>query len=133
MLHIGVNMVGVIAATIVALIFWFIWYSPQLFGKAWARSLIAKGGRTPKRNAFYLLMIIVSNFIIALVLGVVISMAQARTLGAGLVIAGIIWVGFFFSKEVVAAAMRHHGSMLAINGFHDLIALLLMAAVIILV
>ncbi len=133
MLHIIVNIAGVIAATIVGLIFGFIWYSPTLFGKAWAKSITSKGGRMPKMNAFGLVMIIVSSFITALLLDVVISLAGVTTVNQALLVAGIVWLGFFFSKEIVSAAMRHHGNMLAINGFHDLIVLLLMAAVIIVI
>ncbi len=131
MLTASINLIGVIAATAVALIIGFSWYSPALFGNAWLNSITSKGKKAPKMNAFGLIMLIVSSFVTAIVLDIFIGVAHTTSIGGALAVAAIIWVGFFFPKEIVSAAMRHHGKMLAINAFHDLIALLIMAAVLI--
>ncbi len=134
MVTLVVNWLAVVVATIVAMIIGFVWFSPALFGNAWMESMRMKKGAKMKMSGKAFVGALVSAFVTALALGLLIGIMHVTTLKGGFELAAGLWLGFFATKELVRVSFGSTSSkMFGIQVAHDLVVLLLMAAVFILI
>lgn len=132
MWNIALNWIGIIVAAIVAYVFGMIWYSPMLFGKDWMKTM--PKGKKMQMTAGSMLSIIIAVLLMALLLDFFISATgSSLNMSMALLVAGAIWLGFFLTKDLVAMAMGGSLKMFTINAMHDLIAVALIAAILVLV
>lgn len=90
------NYPAVLVAGLVHMVSNLLWFSPLLFGKAWAE--LAKSDSKP---AFQWMPAgILGHLLVALVLAVFIVFAQATTIAGGIAIGVLAWVGFVVPLEV---------------------------------
>lgn len=105
MLSFAVNYVAVIVAAIVAMVIGFVWYSPLFFGKVWTEQTGMKMGKG-KGMGKSMLIALISSLITAFVLDVIIQTAGVTTVTQGLIVAGVVWLGFVVSYQMVRMAFE---------------------------
>ena len=129
-----INHLATIVAAIASIVIGFIWYGP-LFGKSWVKAV----GLTPKQMKAgkkkgmakgFIGMIIVS-LVLAYVLSVFIDYAQAVTVGAGLLVGLLVWLGFMATIQIgVVLWEQKPPNLFIINTGFSLVELLVMSAII---
>ena len=118
------NWLAIIIAAVVGLVFGWLWYAPFLFGKKYT---VQEKKKIPRYNmAIYFVSALVTAFVLSnlLVIGSVLSISSALFLGF------LVWLGFFAMLRLGDVLWRGKswGYYLA-NIFHDLIKVLIMAAI----
>jgi surface polysaccharide O-acyltransferase-like enzyme len=127
-----INYLAVLVAAILNMALGALWYSPAVFGKAWMELVGFKPEDAQKRMAgmqrAYSLTF-VASFVMAYALARVLWYAKVDSMGAGIMIGLLAWIGF------VAAT---HGSnylfegkpfrLFTINAGYYLVALVIMGA-----
>ncbi len=91
-----VNLPAILVAAIVAMVIGFLWYSPFLFGPAWMRLR----GKEPTRGdmqfpASKMILEFVCTLVTTFVLALFAPLFSPAGIGASIVFALIIWVGFY--------------------------------------
>ena len=129
MMAIGnVNYVAVLAAAIVAMVVGFIWYG-MLFGKKWGKLVgmsekQMKDGMTKSAPAGFVIVLIGSFVLAHFVSGL--AMMEA------LKVAAVLWFGFMFTKGASVVVWQGKSKeAFMIDAAHDLVMVLVMAAVIV--
>lgn len=113
-----VNIVAVIVTTIVGMIIGFTWYSPKMFGTAWMQlsgkteadmqNCDMKKGMTTE---------FIGTFIFTYVLATVLQMAGPGSLGDGMALGILLWLGFIVPMLLSGIAWDNkHPKLQAING-----------------
>lgn len=122
------NFIAIVVASLGALIFGGIWYSPKLFGKAYmeltCKSVDNQSKDQMKKNLIrgYGVMFLM-GLLQAAVLYLLILITQAGTLGQYMTIAFLTWAGFQLSGMVVDNVWENKSPKLIIlHGFHGLFA-----------
>ena len=91
----GVNLVAVLIASIVAMAVGHIWYAPGVFGKEWMKlAKIKPPKKKQKHMASTIILAWLSNIVMAYVLAIFLSFTKASTLATSLVVGVLVWVGF---------------------------------------
>ena len=128
----GINYLTVLVAAILNMAVGALWYSPTLFGKAWMELVGFKPEDAQKRTAgmqrAYSLTF-VASFVMAYALARVLWYAKVTTVGGGVLIGLLAWIGFVATP---------HGSnylfegkpfrLFTINTGYSLVALVIMGA-----
>ena len=128
----GINYLTVLVAAILNMAVGALWYSPTLFGKAWMELVGFKPEDAQKRMAgmqrAYSLTF-VASFVMAYALARVLWYAKVTTVGGGVLIGLLAWIGFVATT---------HGSnylfegkpfrLFTINTGYSLVALVIMGA-----
>jgi Protein of unknown function (DUF1761) len=117
------------ALLVSALILWLLgaaWYSPALFAKPWMAALGIVPGHQKKGLAAGMLASFLGDVLVALVMLHIVLWSEAASLGAGVFVGFICWLGFF------AATMFPQGlyegrpmKLFAINSGYWLLGLLI--------
>lgn len=97
-----VNFIGVIAATVVAMVVGSIWYSPIAFGKKWEKLSGQTMGDMKKANKAMAMMLVFA-LISAVVLQQFVEFANATSAISGAFIGLLAWLGFV----ATATSSRH--------------------------
>jgi hypothetical protein len=92
----ALNPWAVLVAGLVHMIAGLIWYTPVLFGPAWA----VLTGKDLKPARAWLAPGFVGHMIIALVLALIVNLANATTVLGGLLVGALVWAGFVVTLEV---------------------------------
>jgi len=92
----AVNPWAVLVAGLAHMITGLVWYTPILFGPAWA----ALTGRDVKPAKAWLGPGFVGHMVIALVLAMIVNLANATTVLGGLLVGALAWIGFVVTLEV---------------------------------
>jgi hypothetical protein len=92
----AVNPWAVIVAGLVHMITGLVWYMPMLFGPAWA----VLTGKDPKPAKAWLVPGVIGHMIIALVLAMIVNLANATTVLGGLLVGALVWMGFVVTLEI---------------------------------
>jgi hypothetical protein len=91
-----VNLLAVFVAGVAHMVTGLVWYTPRLFGNAWA-ALTGKDLRPAQR---WLVAGIIGHQVIALALAVIVRLADATTVAGGIAVAVLVWLGFVVTLEV---------------------------------
>ena len=91
-----VNLLAVFVAGVAHMVTGIVWFSPKLFGNAWAE-LTGKDLEPAKR---WLVAGILGHQVIALALAVLVRLAGATTAAGGLAVAVLVWAGFVVTLEI---------------------------------
>ena len=125
-----IHAVPFIIAVLVKIVVGAVWYSPALFLKPWQRL----GGISPETMqggmAKGMITWIIGALLMTFVLAHAVYYAGARNAGTGIAVGFFNWLGFILVVQLDdwAAAKRPFG-FLAINGGANLVALLIMGAI----
>ncbi len=130
----AVNYIAVVAATVVAMILGYAWYSPMLFGNRWIKLMgfsasdMKKGQKDMgKTMAYGVIVALVTAWVLAQFIG----MLGAKTLVDGALVGVLAWIGFV--ATVMANDVIYGGKnteLYTLNAGYQLVALALMGAVI---
>jgi hypothetical protein len=91
-----INLLAVIAAGLAHMATGLVWYQPKLFGNAWAELTSAELKPAPR----WIPAGVVGHQVIALVLAVVVKLANATTALGGLAVGVLMCLGFVVTLEV---------------------------------
>ncbi len=91
-----INYLAVLAAAFVHMVIGLVWYSRRFFGEAWVTLTHA----TLDPAVRWMPFAAVGHVAIAFVLAVLIRFAGGPTLGAGIAIALLAWIGFIVTLEI---------------------------------
>ena len=92
----GINLPAVFVAGLAHMATGLVWFSPKLFGNAWAELT----GEDLKPASRWLIAGVVGHQIIALALAVIVRLAGATTVAGGIAVAILVWIGFVVTLEV---------------------------------
>jgi hypothetical protein len=92
----SINLWAVLVAGLVHTALGLLWYTPSLFGKQWVE--LTKQEMKPARK--WIPAGIIGHQLIALVLGVVVYLANATTVLEGIAVGVLLWIGFIVTLEV---------------------------------
>jgi len=94
----GINLLGVLGATVVSFVFGAAWYSA--LGKPWMKAAGLTEEDT-KPSPVVMAMAVASQFVMAFVLAGVIYHTGEITIKAGVISALMVWVGFIVTSQIV--------------------------------
>jgi len=128
-----IDYLAVVAATLAAFALGLLWYSPVLFGRAWRRAhgFTAEDSlRLRERAGQTYFVSLLCYLVVALIAAVLMSLTGFGTLGQGLLLGFLFWLGFAaplgLSGNVVSG--KGIGVWLIDTGLH-LLSLLLVGAI----
>lgn len=126
----GINYWGVLIATIVYYLLGALWYSPLLFGHAWAKHEGIEVGEI-KPHAGPFIGEFVLDFILAFVLAIFIAIAGINRWQDGMLLALWAWIGFVAVPHLSAVLWTGKSiKRFFINAGFPLIGMLIMGAII---
>jgi len=91
-----INLLAVFVAGVAHMVTGLVWYTPKLFGNAWADLT----GKDLKPAQQWLVAGIIGHQVIALALAVIVRLADATTVAGGIAVAVLVWLGFVVTLEV---------------------------------
>jgi len=92
----NINLLAVLVAGIVHMLTGLLWYLPKLFGNTWAKLTRAE----LKPATRWLVAGVIGHQVIALVLAVIVNLANATTVLGGIVVGALVWIGFVVTLEI---------------------------------
>ena len=92
----NLNLLAVFVAGLAHMVTGLVWFTPKLFGNAWA----ADTGKDLVPARRWLIAGLVGHQVIALALAVVVNLAGATTAAGGIAVAVLVWLGFVVTLEV---------------------------------
>jgi hypothetical protein len=135
----SLNWLAILAAAISTMILGFLWYSPLLFGKVWAREMgydlndkakmdeMRKSAGPAYGGSF------VASLIAAFTLALILHGLRAESLHFGLMASFHIWLGFVATVQFTGALFAKQSMKLfAINTGYQLVCYLVMGAIFVL-
>jgi Protein of unknown function (DUF1761) len=128
----GINYLAVLVAALVAFVMGGLWYSPLLFGKAWAklRGIDPTGAAGAQMRPPEILAEFVRGLIVAVVLaGFVVHLGVVNLVGA-IYLGLAVWIGFQATSIVGAVIHEHYPFKLYAIHTGDALAKTLVMAVI---
>lgn len=130
------NWLAILAAAVSAMILGFLWYSPALFAKPWAREMgydlndkakmeeMRKGAGRAYGGSF------VASLISAFTLALILHGMRAESLHFGLMASFHIWLGFVATVQFTSALFAKQSMKLfGINTGYQLVSYLVMGAI----
>ncbi|OGO04861.1 MAG: hypothetical protein A2Y73_08265 [Chloroflexi bacterium RBG_13_56_8] len=87
-----VNLLAVLVGAVISMVLGFLWYSPVLFGNIWLRQIGKSADEISGAAGAYALSFIAA-LVSALVLAFIVGAFGANTLGEGLLIGVVVWIG----------------------------------------
>ncbi|HUY70590.1 MAG TPA: DUF1761 domain-containing protein [Candidatus Baltobacteraceae bacterium] len=128
----GINYVAVVVAAVVAFVIGMVWFSPKLFGNDWAKDMSKTSKPKPKGGMMMgMVGAIISVLLTALVLEVLLGSLGITSMTSALELGFMVWLGFFFSMQLVRASFGGSKKMFTIMSAHDIIIVLVMSAILV--
>jgi hypothetical protein len=129
-INLGVNYLAVIVGMVVAFAIGALWYSPPLFGKQFAAShRLSVEQMRPGPEGFVIGAL--AGLLNSWALAVLALNLGAKSLTDGLVLGGIVWLGFFASALAGDTVFsKGSWSVWAINAAHALIVQVVVGAIV---
>ena len=132
---VGINYIVVLIAAIASMIVGALWYSPLLFGNLWAKlsnfskSDMEKAKKKGMGSSYF--MAFIGSLVTAFVLAAFINLAGAESLRVALEIAFWLWLGFIATTTLSSVLWEGKPVKLyMLNNAHNLVSILIMAAII---
>jgi hypothetical protein len=136
MVDVDVNVWGVLAATVAAMVIGSVWYSSSVFGREWAKLAKISRQKAKKDAPVAMLGMAFFAFIAAYVLAHLTFIVDYFYDGltytnAALITALLVWLGFILYSTLPAGIFEQKPARLSlINAGNNLISILVMAVVI---
>jgi hypothetical protein len=92
----SINLLAVLVAGIIHMVTGLVWYMPKIFGITWS-ALTGKDLNPAKK---WLPVGAVGHLLIALVLAVIVNLANATTVLTGFLCGILVWLGFIVTIEI---------------------------------
>ncbi|HVC58159.1 MAG TPA: DUF1761 domain-containing protein [Candidatus Acidoferrales bacterium] len=128
----GINYLAVVVAAVVAFIIGMVLFSPKFFGKDWAKEMGVspkprKGGGMVKGIVGAIVSVLITAFVLEVLIGSlgITGMRGALELGIA------VWLGFFFSTQLVRVSFGGSRRMFFVMAAHDIIVVLVMSAILV--
>lgn len=133
MFYLSVNYVAVLIAALASMVTGFVWYSPVLFGKPWMKyakidekKLKKTKNSLPKTYGISFLATLVTAYALAVLLNATLVM----DVGEGLMVSGVIWLGFVTTTMLTSVLFAEMPwGLFLINSGYQLASLLVMGAI----
>jgi len=129
---VGINVVPVLVATVVAMVIGFLWYSPLLFGKPWMRlrGLTPAQMKDMRMPVSLLFIELFTTVITAYVLAILVIVFGAHTLQAIVSLALVVWLGFYVTTYLSEVLWENKPfGVFLINAAHRLVGVMAMVAI----
>jgi hypothetical protein len=91
-----VNLLAVLVAGVSHMVTGLVWFQPRNFGNAWARLT----GQELKPAKQWIAAGIIGHQVIALVLAMIVYLANATTAAEGAIVGILVWIGFVVTLEI---------------------------------
>jgi len=119
-----------VAATVVAMVVGSVWYAPQVFGRAWMKSIGLNEKDFMNGSAQPIILAVVSSFITAVALGVLLYVLVLTEAWQGAVFGGLVALAFLATNKVMQAQFeRRPLSYNVVTSAADVVTLALMGAI----
>lgn len=92
----NINLLAVLVAGIVHMLVGLIWFMPKLFGNVWAELT----GKEMKPASQWIAAGIIGHQVMALVLAVLVKIANVTNVVGGIVVGILVWIGFMVTLEI---------------------------------
>jgi uncharacterized protein DUF1761 len=126
----SVNYLAVIVAAIVAVVIGFIWYAPPVFGTRWM-AMIGKTQAELGQPGPSFALAIVAALVNAGVLVVLARSTHAATIGDGIVLGILAWLGFMGTITLAQGLFEKRPlNLWLLNNAHNVIVQALMGAIV---
>jgi hypothetical protein len=129
--NLGVNYLAVVVAAVVALVIGFGFYSPQTMGKRWMAYLGTTQAQLGNPGPMGMATGIVASLVNAWVLAVLAMNLGGTTIGDGVVLGFLCWLGFMATITAAQISFeKKPWGLWLLNNAHNLIVQILMAAIV---
>jgi hypothetical protein len=132
---IDVGLIAVLGAAVASMVLGALWYSPLLFGNAWMKASgmtkkdLEKAKAKGMGKSYFLSFI--GAVVTAYVLAFVIRLAQVNSVGGGVKIGVLIWIGFVVPMMLGSVLWENKSkSFYFINVFYQFVNLILMSVIV---
>lgn len=130
----SINLLPVIAAAIVNMIIGMLWYSPNVLGKMWIRSMASGAGKTQEEfrksatsNPLIYVFNTIASLVFAYVMAHIMKFASISSFGNGVLIGFWVWLGFVVTTVLPGYLYESRPKILyLIFIFYQLVAICLM-------
>ena len=92
----NINPLAVLLAGLVHMVLGLVWFMPKLFGNTW----VELTGKEMKPATHWIAAGIIGHLVMALVLAVIVNLANATTVIGGIAVGVMVWIGFMVTLEV---------------------------------
>lgn len=92
----NINLLAVLVAGIVHMVIGLIWFMPKIFGNAWAELT----GKEMKPAPQWIVAGIIGHQVMALVLAVLVKIANVTNVVGGIIVGILVWIGFMVTLEI---------------------------------
>ena len=92
----NINLLAVLVAGIVHMVIGLIWFMPKIFGNAW----VELTGKEMKPAPQWIAAGIIGHQVMALVLAVIVKLANATTVVGGIAVGVLVCIGFIVTLEI---------------------------------
>jgi hypothetical protein len=127
--HVTIDWVGVIVATVVAMVIGGLWYGP-LFSKSWMGYIGKTQEELRAQGGIGYLFALLGAFATAIVMSYVTQWAGAVGFGEGALVGIVMWAGFLVSTQVTGGVFeaRPYG-LIMINSGNSLLTFLVVGGI----
>ena len=136
MLFVDINLVGIVLGAISNMVIGAIWYSPMVFGKIWMNlaGITQKEIESGKKQMPKIYsMAFVGALITAYILAIFLDLVGAATIGEGLQIGLLVWLGFVATTTLSTVLFENKKTNLyLLNNGYNLLSILVMSVILIL-
>lgn len=123
------DFVAVLVAALVGYVLGFIWYHPSVFGKKWMK---LAGVKKMKPSAGPIVLGLISTFVMAFVLAMLLTYMKATTLMDGLFGGFLVWLGFIATVTLGSVLWENKSvNLYVLNNAYSLLQLLVMGAILV--
>jgi len=131
-----INYLAIFVAAIVSMAIGFGWYAQNVFGRQWISLMgFTKDQQDQMKNEGMTKMIVLgfaAEFIIALVLTIILSWANAITIATAMRVAFWVWLGFIATTSLATIIYeRKPASLYLINIGYRFVSFIVMSAIIV--
>lgn len=125
-----IDWVGVIVATVTAMVVGGIWYGP-IFGESWMTYIGKTREELRAQGSIGYLVALLGAFVTAIVMTYVSQWALAEGFGEGAVVGIVMWAGFALSTVVTGAVFEGRSwGLIMINSGNSLLTFLLVGGIV---
>ena len=94
-MYIQVNVLAILVCSLVNLAIGIVWYSPWLLGRRWSRLAHTRIESPLSRDQIVLYIgSYFAGLVLAAILALVISVSGVLTIGDGVILGAVVWIGF---------------------------------------